>query len=67
MKRKTYMEKLGLEPVRELTKKICNQRVEHLKRGIAQRRWSGSLLERAKYYANWYAWMARHGGSRKAA
>lgn len=65
MKRKTYIEKLGMEPSRKLTKKICKARVEHLRKGIAQRRWSGYLMEIAKYYVNHYAWIARHADSRR--
>ena len=63
---KTYMEKLGLEPMSKLTVKICRERVRFLKANIDKNRYKGKLLERAKYYANWYTWQAKNGGSRKA-
>ncbi len=65
-KKKTYLEKLGLAPVRKLNKSICRKRVIFLRKKIKANRYSGKLLERAKYYANWYAWMAENGGSRAA-
>jgi hypothetical protein len=63
-KKKTYLQKLGLEPVRKLNKKICRERVKFLKAQIKEEAYEGKLLERAKYYANWYKWMADNGGTR---
>lgn len=66
MKKKTYLEKMGLEPVDKLNKKICSERVKYLKKGIAAGKFHGPLLKQAKYYANWYNWMAKNGGTRAA-
>jgi len=61
---KTFMEKLGLEPVRKLTKKTCLARVRFLDKGLRKGRYRGKLEERANYYLNWYSWMAKNGGTR---
>jgi len=64
--KKTYLEKLGLKPVEELNKKICLERKKHLEKKIENGRLKGRLLAQAKYYRNWYGWLAKKGGSRKA-
>lgn len=63
-KKKTWMERLGLEPVRRLNKTLCKKRVTHLRKQIKAGKYRGELLKKAKYYANWYAWMADNGGTR---
>jgi len=69
MAKKTYLEKLGLEPVTKLNKTICKKRASYLRRGIRQELWTGKLLVQAKYYARWYAWAAENerGDKRKVA
>ena len=62
--KKTYLEQLGLKPVDKLTKTICKQRVAHLRKKISSGRLPPKLLKQAKYYANWYGWMADNGGTR---
>jgi len=69
MAKKTYLEKLGLEPVARLNKTICKKRASFIRRNIRQGTYKGKLLERAKYYARWYAWAAEtdlHGERRAA-
>ena len=61
---KTYLEKLGLKPVNKLTKGICRERVTHLRSLVKREKVKGKLRDRAVYYANWYGWVAQHGGSR---
>lgn len=61
---KTTMEKLGLSPVRRLNKKICLTRVNYLRKKIEQKKYRSNLLPYAKYYANWYGWLAVNGGTR---
>lgn len=61
---KTYLEKMGLKPVDKLNKKICQERVTYLRKRIKGGKFKGQILEKAKYYANWYGWMAKNGGSR---
>jgi len=63
---KTYLEKLGLEPVSKLSVKICHDRVKYLQKNIKRKKYKGKLMERAKYYANWYKWMGKNGGNRAA-
>jgi len=63
---KTYMEKLGLEPVSKLSIKICRERVKYLLKNIKRNKYKGKLLVKAKYYANWYKWMSKNGGNRAA-
>lgn len=67
MKKKTYLEKLGLEPVEKLNVKICRSRVSHLKRLINAEELTGKLLKQARYYRSWYAWIAKNGGQRPKA
>lgn len=62
--KKTFLEKLGLEPVEKLTKKICNDRVRYLKKAMKEEAIPPSLLPKARYYASWYSWMAKNGGTR---
>jgi hypothetical protein len=64
MKKKTYLERMGLKPVEKLNKKICMERVSFLRKAIKANRFEGKLLKQAKYYAGWYKWMAENGGSR---
>ncbi len=66
MKKKTYLEKMGLEPVDKLNKRICNERVTYLEKKIKRHEFEGKLLKQAKYYVQWYSWMAKNGGSRAA-
>lgn len=63
-KKKTYLEKLGLEPVKKLNKKICYERVQTLEDLLETDKLSGKLKAQAKYYANWYWWMYENGGTR---
>lgn len=65
--KKTIMEKLGLEPKRLLNKKICMDRVRFLEKKLAKDAYKGKLRESAVYYKGWYKWLAKKGGSRKAA
>jgi len=65
-KKMTYLEKMGLEPVKKLSKKICKERVKHLTKLIDRKKVRGKLRERAIYYKNWYAWQGRNGGNRAA-
>lgn len=62
--KKTYLEQMGLEPVRHLNKKICRDRVTYLQKKIKGKAFKGALLAKAKYYVNWYGWMAENGGHR---
>lgn len=62
--KKTILEKLGLDPVRKLSKKICVERVKILRKKIESGRVPKDLKKHAVYYANWYGWMAENGGSR---
>jgi hypothetical protein len=62
--KKTIMEKLGLEPVRKLNRSICLARVKELRRKLDAEDISSRLVPQAQYYARWYAWMARNGGTR---
>ena len=52
------LEELGLYRVRRLTSDICLTRARYLRRGIRHERYDGKLLDYAKYYANWYAWVS---------
>lgn len=63
---KTVMEKLGLKRANRLNKKICHDRVVHLKSGIKKGKYRGELLDYAKYYASWYSWLEANGGTRAA-
>jgi hypothetical protein len=63
----SYMEKLGLVRVRKLNKKICRERVKHIRAGLKAGKYKGKLKEQAEYYANWYSWMAKNGGTRSKA
>jgi len=58
-----WMERLGLYRVSELTEEICWRRVRHLRRGLRIGKYAGDKLleDHAKYYANWYAWIAKKG------
>lgn len=62
-KKINWMEELGLERAKRLDKELCEHRVRRLKRGIRQGKYEGKhdgkLLNQAKYYAAWYAWLAR--------
>lgn len=62
--KKTIMERLGLKPVRKLNRSICLERVKKLQAKIRSGDVPKSLSEHADYYARWYAWMARNGGTR---
>jgi hypothetical protein len=62
--KKTIMERLGLEPVRKLNKTICLERTKYLRNKLEKNGYRGELVDYAKYYANWYSWMAKQGGSR---
>ena len=62
--KKTIMERLGLEPVNKLNKTICRERVRELKKRIEAGKIPKSLQDHAEYYARWYAWMAKNGGTR---
>lgn len=62
--KKTILEKLGLKPVRKLSKRICVERVRALRKRIDSGRIPKDLKKHAVYYANWYSWMADNGGSR---
>lgn len=61
---KTYLEKMGLEPVRKLNKKICMKRVKYLQKQIDKGAFKGRLLAQARYYKSWYGSLAKRGGSR---
>jgi len=65
-RRKTYLEKMGLRPEDRLTKKKCKDRVKYLDSMIKKNKYSGLILQRAKYYRNWYGWLAKNGGTRAA-
>ncbi len=64
MKKKTYLEQLGLAPVKKLNKTICLNRVRIIRKKLEGGRLKGRLLAQAKYYVKWYKWMADNGGSR---
>lgn len=64
--KKTYLEQLGLEPVNKLTKQICQTRVVFLRKKLKAGKLKGKLEAQAKYYVNWYSWMAKNGGHRGA-
>jgi len=56
MAKKTYLEKMGLKPVKKLSKTLCFKRARYLRRRVKQGDFKGKTLERAKYYARWYQW-----------
>lgn len=58
------MRQLGLETVTLLSKSICEKRVAFLRKRIKSGAYRGTKLKYAKYYANWYSWMAKNGGTR---
>jgi hypothetical protein len=62
--KKTYLEKMGLKPVRKLTKKICQSRVSLLRSRLKRGVFKGELRDQAVYYANWYEWLRKRGGTR---
>lgn len=62
--KKTILEKLGLKPVRKLSKRICANRVKALRKKIESGRVPKDLRKYAVYYANWYSWMEDNGGHR---
>lgn len=61
---KSIMERLGLQTVRKLNLTICRQRVRFLKANLKLGKYKGDLKKYAEYYANWYGWMAKNGGTR---
>lgn len=64
---KSFLEKMGLEPVEKLNKTICLHRSKYLKRKIKAGDFSGRLLKQARYYASWYGWLGRGKGHRAKA
>ena len=64
--KKTYLEKMGLEPVDKLNKSICKKRVLLIKKKLKRNEFSGRLRKQAMYYANWYSWLLKNGGTRSA-
>ena len=60
MKKKSYIEKLGLDPVEKLTKKVCLERSRLLRARLSKDAYDGRLRKQAVYYASWYKWRATH-------
>ena len=58
MKKKSLIEKLGLKPVKKLTKKICLDRARTLRARLDKDVYDGHLRKQAVYYASWYKWRA---------
>lgn len=59
MAKKTYLEKLGLEPAERLTPRICELRVRHLKRLLEDGQLTPKLEGKAREYKAWYGWKGR--------
>lgn len=58
-KRGTISKRLGIPLERPLTKSVCQKKVRILRKGIAEGKYDGKLLNYAKYYENWYRWKAQ--------
>jgi len=48
--------RLGLPDEPRLTRKVCEQKLRILKRGLKEQKYDGKLEKYARYYLSWYTW-----------